>query len=315
MVEILLWSSMFIGTLVVLIYASDYFIEAAESIGLSMGIPSFIIGVTIVALGTSIPELASSIVAVQRDSSEIVVSNVVGSNITNIFLVLGVVVLITKRRTLIMASATTDVLLLVGSAILLIIASLDGVFLWYEALFCLVGLVLYMLGQYRNFKKQEMTDVVNPPFQWKNILVLALAIVAIYFAAEYNIESIIQLSAILGIGKEYIALSAVALGTSLPELFVSVGAIRKGKLEIAVGNLLGSNILNVLVVMGIPGLMSALVIPDIVLSYGLFLMVVATFMLFLLLWRKRLPLWSGFVLLALYGYFFYVLISQNMAAA
>lgn len=314
MPEIVIWGIVFIGTLIVLVKASDFFIDAAEAIGLSMGIPSFIVGVTIVALGTSIPELASSIAAVQKGSTEIVVSNVVGSNITNVFLVLAFIVLTAPRNTLNLKNGLTDGLLLVGSALLLIFSCIDWRFNFPEALMCIGGILLYMFMQYRNYKNAPVEEEEKPPFQAKNLLILAASIVFIFLSAEWNINAIIKISEILEIGKEFIALSAVALGTSLPELFVSLAAVRKGNIEIAVGNVLGSNILNVLVVMGIPGLLSTLFIPEIVINYGLILMSIATISLFLIVVTKKMPKWAGFILLGFYAYFFYILVSQNAIA-
>lgn len=314
MPEILIWGLVFIGTLIVLVKASDFFIDAAEAIGLSLGIPSFIVGVTIVALGTSIPELASSIAAVQKGSTEIVIGNVVGSNITNIFLVLAFITIATPRRVLQLKNGLTDGLLLLGSAILLIVASLDKVFTFPEALMCIGGLLLYVGLQYYNYTKAPKEEEAKPPFQLINLLILAVSIVFIFLSAEWNINAIIKISEILKIGKEFIALSAVALGTSLPELFVSLAAVKKGNIEIAVGNVLGSNILNILCVMGIPGLLSALEIPPIVLNHGLLLMSIATVALFGVVITKKLPKWLGFVLLCFYGYFFFILISENLAA-
>jgi len=318
MPEIIQWGLIFIVSLIFLIKSADFFIGAAEKIGLALGIPSFIIGVTIVALGTSIPELASSIVAVQKGTTEIVVSNVVGSNITNVFLVLGVILLISKGNKMSMEYSRSDAALLIGSAALLSIFVWDGQFVWWEAVVCLVGLMLYLFSYIRKYQQDKADDTAEeiadrPPLKWTYFLILALSIVGIYFSAEYNIEAIIKIAEILNIGTEIIALSAVALGTSLPELFVSIAAVRKGQTEMAIGNVLGSNILNVLVVMGIPGLLTTLAIPDIVLSLSIPLYLLATLSLFLVLRFKRMDWWSGVLLLCMYGFFFYQLISQNIA--
>ncbi len=313
---VLIWSLVFLVSLIFLVKSSDWFIDAAEDIGLSFGIPSFIIGLTIVALGTSIPELAGSLVAVKKGSSEIVVSNVVGSNITNVFLVLGVVFLVSSRRVLNLKFNLGDVLLLSFSAGIITYGCFnDQVFSFNEALICVLGIFAYIGMQLRNYfntKEDDATD--KPPFKFKSVLILMVSIVLIALSAEYNIESIIKLSEILGIGKEIISLSAVALGTSLPELFVSLSAAKKGSIEVAFGNLVGSNILNVFAVMGIPGLIGRLAIPDVILGHGLFLMLIATAALVLVLIFRKFQKWQGIVLLMFYGYFFYVLISHNLTA-
>jgi len=317
MPEIILWGIVFIGSLLVLIKSSDYFIEAAEKIGLALGIPSFIIGVTIIALGTSIPELASSIVAVQKGATEIVISNVIGSNITNVFLVLGIVLLLSKAKSIDMDFSKSDAILLIGSALLLTFASWDGQFTFIEACACIVGLIMYLFSYYRKYQKEQddIEGIIErPPLKIQYFLILLASIVGIYFSAEYNIEAIIKIAEILEIGKEIITLSAVALGTSLPELFVSIAAVRKGQSEMAIGNILGSNILNVLVVMGIPGLLGTLAIPPIITTISLPLFLVATFALFLVLRFRRVENWAGIVLLCLYVGFFGSLIFQNISA-
>ncbi len=317
MPEIAQWGLIFAVSLFFLIKSADYFIEAAEKIGLALGIPSFIIGVTIVALGTSIPELASSIVAVQKGTTEIVVSNVVGSNITNVFLVLGVILLISQGNKVRMEYSRSDAALLIGSAGLLAFCAWDGQFTTIEACACLVGLALYLFSYIRKYRLDKADDTPEeiadrPSLTVTPFLILAASIAGIYFSAEYNIEAIIKIAEILDIGTEIIALSAVALGTSLPELFVSIAAVRKGQTEMAIGNVLGSNILNVLVVMGIPGLLSTLDIPSVVLSLSIPLFLLATLSLFLVLRFKRMDWWSGVLLLCMYGFFFYQLVAQNM---
>ncbi len=315
MPEVLIWGLVFIVSLIVLVKSADWFIESAEEIGLALGIPAFLVGLTIVALGTSIPELASSIVAVQKGASEIVVSNVVGSNITNVFLVLGAVLLVGSGKVLNLKLKAGDAILLIATFGWLAFSAInDRVFTMWEAIVCLIGILLYVGYQYRNYLQAQAEDDPsdNPPFRWKSVLMLCLSIVGIYFSAEYNIESIIKLSEILEVGKEIISLSAVALGTSLPELFVSMTAVKKGNLEIAIGNIMGSNILNILAVMGIPGMLGNLAIPELIVTHCLPLLAVATIALLLVVYFRKLRVWSGVGLLLLYGYFFYILVSHNM---
>lgn len=321
MPEILIWGLVFIGTLIVLVKSADWFVDAAEEIGLVIGLPSFLVGLTIVALGTSIPELASSLVAVQKGSSEIVVSNVMGSNITNVFLVLGSVLLITSISAFKFTLKLGDVLMLVGSAGFLIFACLnDTVFTRPEAIVCFIGVITYCIFQYWNYlqaKKKETSDEAadRPPFRWQSIALLAVSLVGIKYSAEYNIEAIIKLSDILNIGKEIISVSAVALGTSLPELLVSLSAARRGNIDIAMGNLLGSNVLNIFAVMGIPGLLSNLSIPPFIMQHGLYLLAMATIGLLLILITKRFDRWIGVVFLGVYCYFLVILILEQTAAA
>ncbi len=300
----LLWIIIFVISLAVLIKSSDYFTDASEKIGLYFGMPSFVIGVTIVAIGTSLPELISSIVAVLKNSPEIVVGNVIGSNITNILLVLGVAAIIGKEIKITYKNLYIDVLLLLASAFLFTITILDGVFTWPEALVCLLGAVFYVIYTLRIEKDPEHHKTKKTKkLENKTIAILLGSSVFIYLGAEYTVEAVLKLSDIFKMGKEVIAISAVALGTSLPELTVTITAAKKGKPEMAIGNILGSNIFNTFVVMGIPALFGSLFIPQSILSFGLPMMLVATLLYFFVIYDRKVKKWEGGLLLISYLFF------------
>ncbi|MEA3307341.1 MAG: sodium:calcium antiporter, partial [Elusimicrobiota bacterium] len=205
----LLWIIIFIVSLFTLIKASDYFTDASEKIGLYFGLPSFIIGVVIVAIGTSLPELISSIVAVLKSSPEIVVGNVIGSNITNILLVLGFAAIIGKEVKITYKNLYIDVLLLLSSALLLSLTILDGIFTFSDALICLLAAGFYVVYTLRIEKEPEIHKTKK--LEGKTIAVLFGSSVFIYLGAEYTVESVLNLSEIFNMGKEIIAISAVAL--------------------------------------------------------------------------------------------------------
>ncbi len=298
--EILLWISVFALSLTALVKASDWFVESAEKIGLAIGIPPFIIGVTIVAFGTSLPELAASIAAVWSGSSEIVVGNVVGSNITNILLILGVVAVVGKRVETKVDIMAVDIPMLVGSAFLLWFVLRDLQVLLPEAIILLIALIIFLAHSFSS-GGDEKTE--RQPIPMKAVGLLLLSGILIYFGATYTIVAIEKLSAILGINKEIIALTMVAFGTSLPELVVSIAAARKGQPEMAVGNVLGSNIFNTYAVMGIPALFENLVIPENIMGFGLPMMIAATFLFAYAALSKGIDRSEGFLLLLFYIYF------------
>ncbi|MEZ4885272.1 MAG: calcium/sodium antiporter [Chitinophagales bacterium] len=308
MPEALLWLIVFVFSLVVLLKASDFFIDAAEKISLFLGVPPFIIGVTIVAMGTSLPELVSSIIAVMNDASEIVVSNVVGSNIANTLLVMGTIAVIGRKMVLNMNLARIDIIMFLGSVALLGITIWDGVFTFKEGLLCVAGVIAYLFATFqsgRKIRNIQRADVnyIAPKLQWQVVPVLVISGFFIYLAAKYNIESIIQLSTLLNIGKDVIAQSAVAVGTSLPELLVSISAVKKNNAEMAVGNIVGSNIFNIFAVMGIPALIGPLMIPAEIITFSFPIMVVATVLYFFLINDKRVYWWQGAFLLTFYLFF------------
>ncbi|MAF35466.1 conjugal transfer protein TraR [Candidatus Woesearchaeota archaeon] len=308
---LLLWCAVFIVALLVLVKAADLFTRAAEKIGKKIGIPAFIVGVTIVSIGTSLPEIISSILAVLRGTSEMVVGNVIGSNITNIFLILGISAIVSKKLTLTYELIHVDLPIFVGSGFVLAVTIWDGIFSRGEAWIMLAGIFIYLMymisvqktHKHKEIKKEmkgEMKKEAIHPMTW---LTLVLSAVMIYFGADYTVQSVMELSAILGIGTEIIAITAVALGTSLPELVVSITAAHKGKPEIAVGNILGSNIFNTFAVMGVPGLFGALVIPQSILFLGLPIMIMATIIYFFMTQDKQITQWEGWMLLLFYVLF------------
>ncbi len=312
MAELYLWSLSFAISLFVLIKASDYFTVSAEKIGIVFGIPEFIVGVTIVALGTSLPELVSSIFAVLRDSSEIVAGNVVGSNITNIFLVLGIAAIVGKNLKVSRELIHVDLPFLIGSAFLIAVMMWDGVFTKREGILCFAGIFLYLhytsrsIEEEKGFFRKWYEKIISKrkqKLEFGVFVILIISAVFIYFGAEYTIISIVKLSEILNIGKEIIAVSAVALGTSLPELTVSITAARKGNAEMAVGNVLGSNIFNSFVVMGIPALFGAIIIPQSILLLGLPIMLIASLLYFFMAQNKVISRWEGGLLMIFYLFF------------
>ena len=297
----------FAASLSVLLVASNWFIDSAEKIGLSFGISPFIIGVTIVAFGTSLPELATSIAAVYEGASEVVIGNVIGSNITNILLVLGMTAIVGRRIILEYDVMNVDMPLLVGSAFLLYFTLQDLHLSTIELVIYLVALVGFLLNSFRT-KGDELQD--NPKAKPRDYLFLILGGVMVYFGAKYTIVGIEGISLALGIGPDIVSLSLLAFGTSLPEVVVSISAARKGKHAIAVGNVLGSNIFNTYAVMGIPGLFGTLVIPSSTIEFSLPFMVAVTVLFALICFTRRISQWEGLLLFLFYVYFIYELSKQ-----
>jgi cation:H+ antiporter len=298
--EVLLYIGLFVVSLTVLLRASDWFVDSAEEIGLSLGISPFIIGLTIVAFGTSLPELATSIASVLDGHSEIVVSNVVGSNITNIALVLGLVAVVVGRIEQEYNIWHIDMPYLWGSAFIMWFVLQDLHFSIFEAVLFIIGIVIFLSY---SIKGNESTDEEKPEAGWRSYLFVVIGIVLVSLSAKYTIDSISKLSEIAGIEEEIIALSAVALGTSLPEVIVSLNAARKGKTSIAIGNVLGSNIFNTYVVMSIPRFFGPLEIPAEVQSFYLPLMIAMTVLFGIMTNNKKVTRWEGAVLLMFYLFF------------
>lgn len=322
---LVIWSLIFFVSLALLIKGADWFVESSEKIGLALKISPFIIGVTIVAIGTSLPELASSLAAVFKDATEIVAANVVGSNIANILLIVGLAAVVTKsflavRRSLI----DIDLPLLASVTVLFGFILLDGKISRGEGIFLLLAFLVYLLYTIyqrgvepekplpEEMRPGEIVEVlpsritrrkVKKPVEklnFKVFLFLILGAISLTIGANYLIDSVLRLAEILKIGISVIAIFAVAVGTSLPELVVSVRAAAQKKYEIALGNIFGSNVFNALVVIGIPAMIKPLVVDSITFQIGFPFMVVATILLVISGITRRISIWEGSMFLVIY---------------
>lgn len=314
MSPILLWTIVFVGALAVLIKASDVLTDSASEIASYLDIPTFIIGVTIVSVGTSLPELTAGIAAMVEGAPEIPAASAIGSNIANILLVLGVGAIVNHTLKTSWDLVKIDLPLLVGSALFLAVVALDGTITLFESLLAISGFILYLhyttstheSRWFRLFHKEVEVDGKEKKKERPNWLVftgLLLSPFFIYLGAKYTIESVMQLSQLLDIGAELLAVSVIALGTSLPELAVTVQASRKGKSEMAIGNILGSNIFNSFAVIGGAGLFGTIVVSQSLLTLGIPVMLAATFLYYFITQDKEVSPWEGCLLLIIYAAF------------
>lgn len=315
MLEIISWGSIFILSLVFLLKSADMFTDAAEEIGLFFKLPSFVIGVTIVALGTSLPELVTAVFAVIGGFSEIAVGTAVGSNIANIFLILGVISIIGKKMKLTYEILNVDLPILMASAFLMAVMIVDGEFTMPEAILSLVALSVYLFrivssdeprhaGEQKRVKK-DITEALSltakiSNFPKRSFGKLFFGMILIVVSAKFTIDSAVELSTIFGLSKEVVGASIIAFGTSLPELAVSYRAALRGKAEIAIGNVLGSNIFNALGVMGVAGLFGTIFVPMSILTFSLPIMILATILYLFITQDKEITNWEGAFLLVFY---------------
>ena len=307
----------FVVGLATLVKASDFFTDAAEKIGLAIGLPPFIVGVTIVSMGTSLPELLSSLLGIFQGAPEVVASNVIGSNIANICLVVGTAAIMSTRLLRVMYNLiSVDLPLFVGSAFLFaLMATSEQRFTQGEALILVIGYIVYLFYILQssdetapsNDGETVVPSPASPPSSTarslREILILILSGIFIFLGANYTIDALIQISDRLSIGKDIIAISAVALGTSLPELLVTINASLKGKAELAVGNVIGSNIFNIFVVMGVPGLIAPLPVSDEILRHSVPTLLAASLLMFFIVQDNKITTWEGWLFIMLYGWF------------
>ena len=296
---------------VLLVKGADWFVEGSSGVADKFGIPQLVIGLTIVAMGTSAPEAAVSITAAIKGNAEITVGNIVGSNILNIWIILGIASVITS-----IAVAKTTIryeipIMLVATLILLVcgytggtINLLEGILMWV----CFIGYLGYMFVMCKKGEMQtEEIEVTDSPI-WKLLVQGIIGLVLVVWGSDVTVDAATSLAQMFGMSERFIGLTIVALGTSLPELFTSVIAARKGKADIAIGNIVGSNIFNILFVVGT----SALIIP-VVFASNFVIDCVVAILAGVALWacvfrKQRLTRPSGIFMLVCYViYFLYLL--------
>jgi cation:H+ antiporter len=302
----------FAASLALLLLAARYFTLSAERVGLALGMSPFAIGVLIVAAGTSLPELVASIVATSRGSSEIVIGNVLGANLSNLLLVTGVVAVAASGGVRLGEQyILIDLHFLVGSALLLALALRDGVLGRVEGLVLLVAFAVYLLYLIREGRTEtDLTlggdaaaERAPAPFPWRDVVVLALGAGFIYLGASYTIASLETIARLAGVAPDLVALTLLSLGTTLPELVVSATAARAGKADVAIGNVLGSCVFNTLVVTGTASLVSPLVATQEMRELPLPVFGAGSVLFYLLTLDKRVSRWEGLLLLLVYAMF------------
>ena len=295
---------------VMLVKGADWFVDGSSGIADKFGIPQLVIGLTIVAMGTSAPEAAVSITAAFKGTADITVGNVVGSNILNVFIILGLASAITS----IAVAKTTvkyEIPFMLAITVLFMcfgytggtINRIEGVLLWAA----FVGYLLYMFWLVKS-GQADAEEIEVKGSMGKMLLLVAVGLVLIVWGSDVTVDAATELAKIFGMSERFIGLTVVALGTSLPELFTSVTAARKGKADIAIGNIVGSNIFNILFVVGT----SAIIIPITFAASFVIDCLVATaagVILWLFVFRKRkLTRVGGVVMLICYAaYFVYLL--------
>ncbi len=297
----------FVISLAILIWGADILIKESEKIALRFGIPEFIIGATLVAIGTSLPEMAASMAASYTHKADMAVSNVIGSNILNITLVLASVFMISPRLKPdrdFFAKDSTWALMPVFVFILMIF---DGVVSRFDALLLLAMMgayLLFLLQDATGLPEEELEDIDLGEFRWiKTIPMLAAGLALVVFGAEFTVESAASIAAMFGVSEWIIGIVMLSLGTSLPELVVSISAALRGKVDMAVGNIIGSNMANTSVVLGASALINPLPVHTQANLFDIAAMAIATIILVFLTANKLYTRSAGISLLILFGLF------------
>jgi len=315
------WDIFLVGLgLGVLLLAGDALVKGAVNISLRLGIPAVLVGLTVVAFGTSAPELLVSVQAVLRDAPGLALGNVVGSNIANILLVLGIPALIAAVPVSRDESLSGFWMMIAASVFFIVLAFL-GPFRWPHALALLAGLGLMLADTYRRAQTHRASngtaeavlelEGADPHMSWVKIgLFTVLGLIGLPLGADLLVDGAVSIAADLGVSDALIGLTLVAVGTSLPELATTVMAAIRREAGVAMGNVIGSNLFNLLGIIGIAALVGPIPVPPAMLSFDLWVMLGASLLIAPFVLRSRAISWGwGVGLIALYAAYVIVLIS------
>ena len=299
---------------VLLIKGADFFVEGSSTVAKKLRIPSIIVGLTIVAMGTSLPELAVSTTASLAGNNAIAISNVVGSNLFNLIVVCGSCALfaplaiskdILKKDFPIAIGC--GVLLLVMGIIGMEVCRIDGIILCILFITYITILVRAALKARAATKDEEVVEKTIPV--WLCIIYIVGGIAAIKFGGDFVVDGAVTIAGKLGLSENLIGLTIVAVGTSLPELVTSIVASKKNEVEMAVGNVLGSNIFNILLILGVAGTISPMefIMENVI---DIAILTAASLLIYVFAWTKeRIDRKEGIVMLAMYAsYLVYICI-------
>ena len=329
-------------SLVVLLFCAERLVGASEEIGISLGVPSFVIGITVLAVGTSLPELVTALFALHEGSGEIVAGTVLGSNIANILLILGFAAVYAREITIDWDLLHGDLPMLFGSLLFL------GIFIYpisaadlkifqdashlvisnnglpqsrsfvtvLEGVILIVGYLLYIYY----YSRQSVQSRNNPGMEevtggggisLKPVCWIVVGLIGVPIGAKFTVDAAVEIAEQLVVGKEVVAASMISVGTSLPELVVSYSAVKRKNFEMALGNVTGSNIFNTFIVMGVPAILAPLMGNGTLLAVGedsiLFVQMpfyIATVLVFLVIvLDKKLTRTEGLIFLLSYVVF------------
>tara|TARA_B110000046_G_scaffold32429_1_gene34753 strand:- start:18944 stop:19891 length:948 start_codon:yes stop_codon:yes gene_type:complete len=303
---------LFLG-LIALVLGGEFLVRGAVSIALKAKISPLVVGMTVVSFGTSAPELLVSLSAVFGGHPDVSVGAVVGSNISNIGLVLGITVLIFP------IVVNRDILridwpLMILATFLFYFFAMNGELSWWEGVVLISILALFTFWLVSRSRKEGIQKAAESEVEelnsgnpiYKDVLFLSVGMIALYFGAEWLIDSVVGIASSHGVSEKLISVTIVAFGTSLPELVTSAMAALRKETDISIGNLIGSNIFNIFAVLGVTAIVHPLSISDSINQFDVyFLLGISLLLLPIMLFGKRIRWYKGVVLILFYLFYIY----------
>ena len=301
--EVILSAVLLLIGLVMLCFGGNWLVSGGVAIAKKFRISNLVIGMTIVAYGTSTPELAASIAAA-GDHSAIILGNIVGSNIANVGMVIGVAAILVPLAVH-KSVLRKEIPIMLGVSALLVLLSIDGELSQYDGILLLIGLGIFAVYTFRSALKQrekskDDTNSGKNNVYLKSIGLIGIGIIVLYIGAILTVDNAVVIASEFGLSETIIGLTVIAIGTSLPELITSIIAIRKGHSDIGIGNIIGSNIYNILMIMGVgASLGGVLITADIYVDYAI--MIIFSLSLLIGLKTQIINRTMGVILAAGYG--------------
>lgn len=319
----------FVIGLLMLYYGADWLVKGSSSLARSLGLSPLLIGLTVVAFGTSAPELVVSLVSAIQKKGMIAIGNVVGSNICNIALVLGLAAVfqpVTSQRSVV----NREIPIMLGISFYLLLLSLDSIIGRVDGATLFTGIILYTYTKYHIALKESrqtsgegrvplasnLDKIGHVTSHLRQLVWIGVGIIGVVVGADILIDSAVKIMQVLGVSEKFIGLTIVAFGTSLPELATSVVAALKKELDISIGNLIGSNVFNILSVLGMASLVRPIRLPGGFIKSGLLIdylvMMIISFLPWLMMRKSStVERKDGFILLACYAAYLSYLILKS----
>ncbi|MDK2839452.1 MAG: cation:H+ antiporter [Thermosipho sp. (in: thermotogales)] len=309
----------FIGLIIgiiLLIKGADWLVEGAVSVALNLGVSKMVVGLSVVAFGTSLPELVASLVAVFKGYSSVSISNVVGSNIANISLALALSALFVsipiKKQTI----RAEMPFMLISTLTFTVLFLKDYNLVWnYGIVFLLLMIIYiyYLITSAKEIVQEEFEEEVKEvKSTWFSIFLIVLGVVGVSVGGEMTIRNVVKIAEFFNLSETFVGLTIVAVGTSLPEIVVSVISTVKGENDILVGNIVGSNVFNILLILGVSSLFGNLVVDVNNFTIDLIVMNLMAVLLFVFsIFRKRIFRLEAVVFLSMYFYYLYRIILRR----
>lgn len=313
--ELIFWAFVFVASLAVMIRGANLFLRHAEEVGIAVGLSSFTVGVIIVGFGTSLPELTSSLIAVFKGVPEIVAANAIGSNIANILLIGGALAFFGKKVVIDRDLLDAELPFFVISTALFAEIAFDGSITRVESLLLATTFAVYLVYLFSDeYSSGTRVKAVEQEvhrdrfhfvkhFDVRSLGLMALGLGALLAGAKFVIDAVLVLAEGLAISPGLISITAIAVGTSLPELVVSIQALRQNKHTMAIGNIFGSNAFNILMAVGVPGLFVVLPFDEPTFTVGLPVLLVSSFIFLVIGLARKLYRWEGIMFFVLYIFF------------